>query len=148
VVYVPPDYEKQTDQRYPVLYMNDGQNLFDGATSFAGIEWRVDETAEHLIAAKQIEPVIIVGIYNGLTERSVEFAPPSMASDAAKGRGDLYAKFVVEEVKPFIDKTYRTNPDRAHTALAGGSHGGLMALHVAKQSPQTFGQLGLFSPWM
>jgi len=147
VVYLPPGYDENADQRYPVLYMQDGQNLFDASTSYAGIEWKVDEAAQQLIANKAIPPMIIVGIYNGLTERTAEFTPPDMAVDG-KGRGDLYAKFVVDEVKPFIDKTYRTQPDKAHTGIAGGSMGGLIALHIAKQSPGTFGQILLFSPWL
>ena len=148
IVYLPPEYEANLTARYPVLYMQDGQNLFDAATSFAGIEWRMDEAAQNLIATKAIEPLIIVGIYNGLQERSAEFAPPALADDPSKARGDLYAKFVVDEVKPFIDKTYRTQPDRAHTGIGGGSMGGLIALHTAKQSPQVFGQLALMSPWL
>ena len=147
IVYLPPDYDANTDQRYPVLYMQDGQNLFDAATSYAGIEWRMDETAQAQITSKTIAPMIIVGIYNGLQQRTDEFTPPSMG-DPSKARGDLYAKFVVGEVKPFIDKTYRTQPDKGHTGIGGGSMGGLIALHTAKQSPQTFGQLSLFSPWL
>jgi predicted alpha/beta superfamily hydrolase len=148
VVYLPPDYDKDTSQKYPVLYMQDGQNLFDEATSYAGVEWKLDETAQRLITSKTIPPIIIVGIYNAGAERTDEFTPPTMSSDAKKARGDLYAKFVVDEVKPFIDKTYRTQPDRAHTAIGGGSMGGLIALHTAKQSPQTFGAVALMSPWL
>ncbi len=148
IVYLPPDYETNKEARYPVLYMQDGQNLFDAETSYAGIEWRMDEAAQSLIASKTISPLIIVGIYNGLTMRTAEFTPPAMGSDSTTARGDLYAKFVVNEVKPFIDKTYRTQPDKSHTGIGGGSQGGLMALHIAKQSPQTFGQLALFSPWL
>jgi len=148
VVYLPPDYDKNTSQKYPVLYMQDGQNLFDEATSYAGVEWKMDETAQQLISSKTIAPLIIVGIYNGGAERTDEFTPPTMASGGNKGRGDLYAKFVVDEVKPFIDKTYRTQADRAHTAIGGGSMGGLIALHIAKQAPQTFGAMALMSPWL
>jgi predicted alpha/beta superfamily hydrolase len=147
IVYLPPEYESNNEQRYPVLYMQDGQNLFDAATSYAGIEWRMDETAQGLIASKTITPLIIVGIYNGLQQRSDEFTPPSMG-DPKKARGDLYAEFVTQEVKPFIDKTYRTQPDKAHTGIGGGSRGALIALHTAKQSPTTFGQFALFSPWL
>jgi predicted alpha/beta superfamily hydrolase len=148
IVYLPPDYEANAQQRYPVLYMQDGQNLFDAATSFAGIEWRMDEAAQNLISSKTIPPMIIVGIYNGMQQRADEFTPPSMASGDEKAKGDDYAKFVVDEVKPFIDKTYRTEPDKSHTGIGGGSMGGLIALHVAKQSPQMFGQIVLFSPWL
>jgi predicted alpha/beta superfamily hydrolase len=146
IVYLPPDYESGSD-RYPVLYMQDGQNLFDAATSFAGIEWKMDEAAQELITQKTIPPMIIVGIYNGLKQRTDEFTPPSMAS-GEKALGDLYGKFVVDEVKPFIDRTYRTQPDQSHTAIGGGSMGGLISLHIAKQSPNVFGKLMLFSPWL
>src|SRR5205823_2790925 len=84
VVYLPPEYEKNKDQRYPVLYMQDGQNLFDESTSFQGIEWRLDETAQQLISQKKMEPLIIVGVYNAET-RTAEFTPPlgSASSSAA-----------------------------------------------------------------
>ena len=147
IVYLPPDYDKSST-RYPVLYMQDGQNLFDAATSYAGVEWRVDETAQQLIASKAIPPMIIVGIYNGGKERTAEFTPPGMAGDPSAGRADLYGKFVAEEVKPFIDKTYRTQADKAHTGIAGGSMGGLVSLHIVKEYPQVFGQMALFSPWL
>jgi predicted alpha/beta superfamily hydrolase len=144
VVYLPPGYDESPDRRYPVLYMQDGQNLFDAATSFAGIEWKVDEAAQKLISENKIEPVIIVGIYNS-EQRTPEFTPPGPSSSAA-AQADVYAKFVVEQVKPFIDQTYRTKPDRASTSLAGSSMGGLISLYTLKSHPQTFGQLAILTP--
>jgi len=149
IVYLPPGYEDDAnkDMRYPVLYMNDGNNLFDESTSFAGVEWKMDETAQKLIEGGKIAPAIIVGIFNS-EQRNEEFTPPGLSTDKIKGRGDQYAKFVVEEVKPMIDKTYRTQPDRAHTSLGGSSMGGLIALYTLKTNHDTFGQIAVLTPWL
>jgi len=146
IVYLPPGYEDDESKRYPVLYMHDGQNLFDEATSFQGIEWKLDETAQRLISSGKVQPVIIVGVYNFETRNS-EFAPP-MFVGKGKGTGDLYARFVVEEVKPFIDRVYRTMPQRATTALAGSSMGGEITLYMAKAHNPVFGQIAVLTPWL
>jgi predicted alpha/beta superfamily hydrolase len=145
IVYLPPDYKQDAERRYPVLYMHDGQNIFDAATSFIGVEWQADETAERLIKAGRIEPVIIVGIYNN-PDRVGEYTPSQDRKQKSGGKGELYAKFMVEEVKPFIDKEYRTMPDRKHTAVAGSSLGGLISLYICSQQPQTFSMCGAISP--
>ncbi|MBI4750892.1 MAG: alpha/beta hydrolase [Acidobacteria bacterium] len=146
LVYLPPNYEKHTTKRYPVLYMHDGQNLFDGATSFIpGAEWRVDETAQALITAGQIRPVIIVAIYN-TRDRIAEYTPTPDPEYPNGGKADLYARMLVEEVKPFIDRTYRTKPDACNTALAGSSLGGLVSLHISLKYPGTFGRVAVISP--
>ena len=147
IVYLPPDYETAADRHYPVLYMQDGQNLFDASTSFAGIEWQVDETAQDLIKSGKIDPVIIVGIYN-TPERTAEFTPFDKTPNGEDGRGSLYGKFVIDEVKPMIDKTYRTLPDRAHTAIGGGSMGGLISLAIAHDHPDIFGSVAVLDPWL
>jgi predicted alpha/beta superfamily hydrolase len=144
LVYLPPGYDRAT-QRYPVLYMHDGQNLFDDATSFAG-EWRADETADELIKAGKIKPVIIVGIENRGAERMDEYTPTRDARHGAGGKGALYAKFVLEEAKPFIDSTYRTLPDRANTGVGGSSLGGLISLYICQQYPQKIGSCAAVSP--
>lgn len=146
-VYVPPGYDdrKNTDRRYPVLYMHDGQNVFDPATSFLGIEWEADDHAERLIRAGRIVPIIIVGIYNN-ADRMNEYTPYRDAGRATGGKGTAYGRFVVEEVKPFVDKTYRTEADRAHTAVAGSSLGGLISLYLAWTYPDTFSMCGALSP--
>jgi predicted alpha/beta superfamily hydrolase len=144
VVYLPPGYDESADKRYQVLYMQDGQNLFDASTSFAGIEWKVDEAAQKLIGENKIEPVIIVGIYNS-EQRTQEFTPPPEMISSL-GAADYYAKFVVEQVKPFIDRTYRTRPERASTSLAGSSMGGLISMYILKTHPQVFGQIALLTP--
>jgi enterochelin esterase-like enzyme len=145
IVYLPPGYDKAKD-KYPVLYMQDGQNLFDESTSYQGIEWKLDETAQQLITDNKISPLIIVGIYNSET-RTAEFTPNSLAGKTP-AQGDQYAKLVASEVKPFIDSHYRTMPDRDHTAIGGASQGALISMYVARQNPTIFGKLLLMSPWM
>ena len=104
IVYLPPGYDANKTKRYSVLYLHDGQNIFDGATSFIpGQEWRVDETAQSLIAANRIEPLIIVGVYNTGAERVNEYTPVADAKFKAGGKADLYGRMLVEELKPFID---------------------------------------------
>lgn len=145
IVYLPPGYEADKSARYPVLYMHDGQNLFDAATSFIGVEWQADETAERLIKAKKIEPLIIVGIYN-TADRKDEYTPTRDSEWGAGGRGGAYMEFVVKEVKPFIDKSYRTKPGREATGVAGSSLGGLISLHLGIEYPEVFSRIGVISP--
>ena len=151
VVYLPPDYDTSDDHRYPVLYMQDGQNLFNEASSFNGVEWKMDETAQRLIQANAVQPMIIVGIYN-TEQRTGEFTPPAMGTgvkgDLGKARGDAFSNFVAEELKPFIDARYRTLSD-AHTPGIGGSAmGGLASLYIAKANPDVFGVVAVCSPWL
>jgi len=143
LVYLPPGYDA-TEQRYPVLYLNDGQNVFDQATAFAD-EWRVDETAQQLILSRRIEPLIIVAIYNAGDQRVNEYTP---TADPASGGGGaaVYGRMVVEDIKPFVDATYRTLPDTENTALGGSSLGGLLTLYLGLRSPMTFGKLAVLSP--
>jgi len=151
IVWLPPEYESDPGQRYPVLYMHDGQNLFDASTSFAG-EWRADETAMRLITEKRIEPIIIVGIENNGPARVNEYTPTRSATTRTGtlveegGQGEQYEHFLIEEVKPFIDRTYRTLPDREHTAVAGSSLGGLISLHLAWKHNDVFSKCGCISP--
>jgi len=144
-VYLPPGYDKNPDQRYPVLYMQDGQNLFDAATSFAGVEWNADETADKLINQGKINPVIIVGIYN-TPDRTEEYTPLQVNESDPVARGVYYGWFVAYEVKPFIDKTYRTRPDRDDTAIAGSALGDLIALDTARAHKDVFGACAALSP--
>ncbi|WP_394792807.1 alpha/beta hydrolase [Armatimonas sp.] len=146
LVYLPPGYYENPERRYPVLYLHDGQNLFDGATSFIhGQEWRVDETAERLIVAGKIEPLIIVGIYNTGATRLEEYTP-TRDKRGRGGKGEIYSKFLTDELKPFIDRTYRTKTDAANTALGGSSLGGLISLWVGLKRADTFGKLAILSP--
>jgi predicted alpha/beta superfamily hydrolase len=146
LVYLPPGYYDSPERRYPVLYLHDGQNLFDGNTSFIhGQEWRVDETAERLIRAGKIEPLIIVGIYNTGADRLPEYTP-TRDKRGRGGSGELYSKFLIGELKPFMDRTYRTRTDAANTALGGSSLGGLISLWVGLKRSDVFGKLALLSP--
>ena len=144
-VWLPPQYELQPQRHFPVLYLHDGQNLFDVATAFAGVEWGADKTALRLIEAGRLEPVIMVGVYNN-EDRLNEYAPISEHSRQAGGKGMAYGKFIVEEVKPFIDRTYRTLPQAEHTGVAGSSLGGLISLYLGLEYPQVFSKLGVISP--
>jgi len=117
IVWLPPNYANELDRRYPVLYAHDGQNLFDPATAFAGVAWQLHETAARLIHEKKIEPMIIVGLANTM----------GRLEEYTTKRGHKYAAFLIDEVKPFIDKTYLTLPSRQHTSLLGSSLGGLIS---------------------
>src|SRR5438876_3806364 len=147
IVYLPPGYDTNKAKRYSVFYIHDGQNLFDGATSFIpGQEWRVDEVAQSLIAAGKIDPLIIVGIYNTGAERVNEYIAAQDAKYKAGGKADLYGRFLVEELKPFIDKTYRTEKDARHTGLGGSSLGGLISLYLGLKYPTVFTRIAVVSP--
>ncbi|HVF54620.1 MAG TPA: alpha/beta hydrolase-fold protein [Pyrinomonadaceae bacterium] len=147
LVYLPPDYDNATNRRYPVLYLHDGQNLFDGATSFIpGMEWRIDETAQSLITSNAIEPLIVVGIYNTGKERVEEYTPTKDARHKVGGRADAYGRMIVEELKPFVDAHYRTRRDAANTGLGGSSLGGLVSLYLGLRYPKVFGKLAVVSP--
>ena len=145
MVYLPPGYEAETADRYPVLYLHDGQNLFDRATAF-GEEWHVDESAERLITAGEIEPLIVVGIYNTGEHRVDEYTPTAAAEVGRGGHADDYGRMLIEELKPFIDRTYKTLPSAASTAMGGSSLGGLLSLHVGLRFPTAFGRLAALSP--
>ncbi|WP_232194530.1 alpha/beta hydrolase [Thermococcus sp. PK] len=140
-VYLPPDYN-QSDRRYPVLYMHDGQNLLDQATSFAG-EWQVDETLERLFEEKGFA-IIVVGIDNGGEKRIDEYAPWVNAEYERGGEGDAYVRFIVETLKPYIDSHYRTLPDE--TGIMGSSLGGLISLYAGFKYPEVFKYVGAMSP--
>ena len=147
IVYLPPGYDRDKRRRYSVFYLHDGQNLFDGATSFIpGQEWRVDETAQALIARERIEPLIIVGIYNTGKDRVDEYTPVEDPKYKAGGKADLYGRLLVEELKPFIDKTYRTKKGASHTGLGGSSLGGLVSIYLALKYPKVFGRVAVVSP--
>ena len=147
LVYLPPGYESAKRSHYPVIYFHDGQNLFDGATSFiAGKEWRVDETAQALITAGKIEPLIIVGVYNAGADRINEYTPAEDSKYKQGGKADLYGRMLVEELKPFIDKTYRTRRSAKDTGVGGSSLGGLVSLYLSLKYPQVFGRVAVISP--
>ncbi len=147
IVYLPPGYFTNKSNRYPAFYLHDGQNLFDGATSFIpGMDWRVDETAEALIRLGELEPLIIVGIYNTGHARVEEYTPTSVARLRRGGKAHLYGRMIVEELKPLVDSEYRTLPDPANTGLGGASLGGLVTIHLGIKYPEVFGKLAVMSP--
>ena len=141
LVYLPPSYALG-DRCYPVLYMQDGQNLFDASTSFAG-EWGVDETLDAL-SQEGIE-AIVVGIPNLGSERMKEYSP-FVDRRHGGGLGDLYVDFIADTLKPVIDSTFRTRSARTHTGIFGSSMGGLISLYAFFQRPETFGFVGAMSP--
>jgi predicted alpha/beta superfamily hydrolase len=145
IVYLPPGYDSETADRYPVLYLHDGQNVFDRATSI-GDEWHVDESAEGMIVMGEIEPLIIVGIYNTGEHRIDEYAPTPRPDKGGGGLADDYGHMLVEELKPFIDATYKTLPSAASTAIGGSSLGGLLTMHLGLRYPTAFTRLAVLSP--
>ena len=145
LVYLPPGYHDEPARRYPVLYLHDGQNLFDDATAFSR-EWGVDETAERLIAEGAIEPLIIVALYNAGDRRIAEYTPTRDARHPTSGQAMRHGRMLVEELKPLIDATYRTRPDPASTGLGGSSLGGLVTLFLGLVYPGMFRRLAVISP--
>ena len=145
IVYLPPDYDQRSHHAYPVLYLHDGQNLFDPATSFAGKTWEVREHADAAIAAGEIEPLIIVGVYNTGTRRIAEYTPER---DWQRGGGeaDHYGRLLIDEIMPFIASRYRIRKDRDATGLGGSSLGGLVSLYLGLRYAQHFGKLAVMSP--
>ena len=142
VVYLPPTYDK-SHKHYPVLYMQDGQNLFDPKNSFAG-EWGVDETMNYLANMNNLEG-IVVGIPNAGVHRLAEYSPYA-DSHHGGGQGDIYLDFVVNTLKPLIDRDFRTLPQQKSTGIMGSSMGGLISLYAFFHNAETFGFCGVMSP--
>jgi predicted alpha/beta superfamily hydrolase len=142
-VYLPASYVENPAKRYPVLYMQDGQNLFDAKTASFGVEWRIDETVNRLVATGVMDEVIVVGIDN-TPDRIPEYTP---CCDPKYGGGKIeaYDAFVVNTVKPYVDRTYRTLPGKDSTAILGSSLGGLAAYAIAQKHPNVFSKAGAMS---
>ena len=141
-IYLPPDYNT-SGLEYPVLYMHDGQNLFDAMTSFSG-EWQVDETLNAL-ALQGYKVPIVVGVDNGGASRIAEYTP-WINQQYGGGDGELYIRFIFETLKPYIDANYRALTDRENTALMGSSLGGLISHYGALSYQDVFSKAGIFSP--
>lgn len=137
IVWLPPSYDSLANKYYPVLYMQDGQNIFDPSTSAFGVDWQVDETADSLIKAGAINEIIIVGIYN-TNFRSSEYSE--------NDTGYTYLNFIKEELKPFIDSSYRTLPDKINTAIGGSSLGGLISFMMLWENSDVFSKAACLSP--
>ncbi len=140
-IYLPPNYN-ETNKKYPVIYMHDGQNLFDDATSYIG-EWGVDETLNTLFQNTG-KGFIVVGIDNGGEARIAEYTPWSHEKYGG-GKGELYIDFIVNTLKPMIDQNYRTKSVAKHTAIIGSSLGGLISYYGGLKYPEVFGKIGAIS---
>jgi len=140
-IYLPSSYT-DSQKKYPVLYMNDGQNVFDDSTSFAG-EWGVDETLDSI--SSHGKEIIVVAIDHGGQKRMNEYCPYDIEK-FGKGEGDEYVDFLAKTLKPFIDKNYRTEKDKQNTFIAGSSMGGLISMYAVLKYPKIFGGAGVFSP--
>ncbi len=139
-IYLPENYAKDNQERYPVLYMHDGQNLFEDTTSYSG-EWGVDEYLDSI----KLKKCIVVGIDHGGEKRMNEYSPFDH-EEFGKGEGAAYVDFVAKKLKPFIDRKFRTIRDRQHTFIAGSSMGGLISMYAVLRHPKVFGGAGVFSP--
>jgi len=146
MVYLPPQYELESQRRFPALYLHDGQNLFDGLTSYIpGHTWRAGTIANELATTDEMEPVILVGVANTGLRRMADYTP---TRDFKMGGGDgqIYGRLLMEEVKPWVDRTYRTKPEGESTGLGGSSLGGLISLYLGLERPDVFGRLAVMSP--
>ena len=146
IVYVPPGYEDEPERTYPVLYLHDGQNLFDGRTSFVKDRtWQVREHADAAIEASEVEPLVVVGIYNTGERRLAEYTH-EYNWQMGGGQADAYGKLVTRELMPWIASQYRVRQDRENTGLGGSSLGGLVSLYLGLRYPTVFGKLAVMSP--
>jgi enterochelin esterase-like enzyme len=148
-VWLPPGYDdaENAGRHYPVLYLNDGQNLFEPSTAFAGVEWQVDETADRLIREGAVPPLIVVGIDNTGKDRIREYMPHrSMNPMMLRVQGRHYPDFLIKEVMPFVERGYRVAAGPENTGLGGSSLGALIALYTAVVRPGVIGRLLLESP--
>jgi predicted alpha/beta superfamily hydrolase len=144
-VYYPPTYLENTRAKFPVVYMHDGQNLFDASTAFGGNEWKVDETMDAAAEDGSIREAIVVGPEN-TADRMYEYTPTKNASYPSSGGGDVYLAFLVDELKPKVDAELRTLPARESTVVIGSSLGGLISAYAGVKKPTTFGLIGAMSP--
>lgn len=147
-IYLPPSYYESSDKSYSVLYMHDGQNIFDGERAYAGVGWMVHETHDELVDRGMIRELIIVGIDNMEHDRLSEYAHfnGKYKRERIQAKGWLYERFLIEELKPFIDENFRTLTNPEDTGLMGSSMGGLVSFNIGFRNPDVFGRLGIISP--
>jgi predicted alpha/beta superfamily hydrolase len=146
MVYLPSQYFEDESRRFPVFYLHDGQNLFDELTSYIpGRTWKAQTTADALVVAGEIEPVILLGVANTGLRRMAEYTP-TRDFKLGGGEGRTYGRLLMEELKPFIDRAYRTRTDAGNTGLGGSSLGGLISLYLGLENPGVFGKLAVMSP--
>lgn len=146
LVYLPPSYDAQPGRRFPVLYLHDGQNVFDSATAFNGQEWCVDETAQRLIEEEAIEPLMIVAVANAGERRIDEYTPTRDRKQKAGGGAEQYESILFDEVVPMIEGSYRTLGGPEHTGMGGSSLGALLSLALALRHPDKVGRAAILSP--
>ena len=144
-IYLPPTYDENRAARFPVVYMHDGQNLFDPRAAFGGVAWDADGAMDGGAESGAIREAIVVGVEN-TAARIDEYTPTPDASVGGGGRGDLYLRFLADELKPMIDREFRTLPGRETTAVVGSSLGGLISLYAGVRRPDVFGVVGALSP--
>ena len=144
LIYLPPGYDGELDEAYPVLYVNDGQNIFNTNTSFAGVDWGMDETLDRLIGEGLMRKIIVAAIFN-TPERTEEYTH-TPDPDEGGGNAEAYAFFLINELKPYIDEKYRTLPDASHTGIMGSSFGGLNALYMGWKYSHVFSIVAALSP--
>jgi predicted alpha/beta superfamily hydrolase len=145
-VYLPPQYLEDEGRHFPVFYLHDGQNLFDGRTSYIlGRTWNAHSTADELSLNGEIEPLILVGVANTGLRRMAEYTP-TRDLKMGGGEGPNYGRMLVEELKPLIDRSYRTLTDGRNTGLGGSSLGGLISLYLGFSCPEVFGKVAVMSP--
>jgi glycosidase/predicted alpha/beta superfamily hydrolase len=157
-VWLPPGYDADRDARFPVIYMHDGQNVFEAGAAFGGSSWEIGSAVERLMAQGEIGGVIVVGVWNTGLGRFAEYMPQkavrsgvvplnvaNQSIPADTIRSDAYLKFLVDEAKPFVDRTYRTRSDAAHTFVMGSSMGGLISAYALAEYPDVFGGAGCVS---
>lgn len=144
IVYLPPTYLENASARLPVVYMHDGQNLFDPALAFGGVTWGVPETMNAAANDGRFREAIVVGVFN--TAARIDEYTPTMDAQYGGGKGDLYLRLLVEELKPRVDAELRTLPGREDTVLLGSSLGGLISSYAGVRRADTFGVIGAFSP--
>jgi predicted alpha/beta superfamily hydrolase len=144
IVYLPPGYDAAA--KYPVFYLQDGQNLFDPATAFQGHDWGADVVADQLIVSGAIEPLLMVGVYNTGVRRVSEYTPTRDSRLRKGGKGGRYAQMLARELKPFIEREYGVKRGPADTAVGGSSLGALVSLEAGLLYPRVFGKLAVMSP--
>lgn len=145
---LPPFYDATSSHRYPILYLHDGQNLFDPERSYAGVSWDTHQIVHQLIITDQIEEIILVAIDHGGAERLAEFAhhPGDFQGKPIAARGENYERFLIDELKPWIDRHFLTRTTADQTALMGSSMGGLVSLNIGLRHPHIFGKIAALSP--
>jgi predicted alpha/beta superfamily hydrolase len=144
LVWLPPGYDAEPRRRYPVVYFHDGNNVLDAATSFIGVEWGADEAADRLVRAGRVPPLIVVAVYN-TPDRVAEYTWVPEPGHGG-GRAAAYLRYLVDELKPSVDSTWRTLPGAEHTAVIGSSLGGIVSLWMALERPDVFSRVGCVSP--